>query len=151
MDTKDADKKLCPSAALDEDAYLLGLVGADHRVRYVENPIRIGAEFVSNAERGNDAETRFRFAAPCVKCDCAQWKNNQCNVAKIAVEAMRVPTEKEAAPKCGIRSQCRWYAQESVKACYVCSKVVTHMPREIAESETEAMAPVVKRLSEEQV
>lgn len=91
---------------------------------YVTPPLPVDAEFVERvAQTGGAAEQRFRFSEPCIEHGCQQWTGEACGLIDRLLE-----TGTAAAtdlPACGIRSRCRWFAQERERACAVCPLVVT--------------------------
>jgi hypothetical protein len=138
---RDEEAKTCPSALCEEDALLLGVVGPDGTVAYVQPPTRVSAEFVGRARALGHPERRFRFASRCVEAGCPQWTGRGCGVVDIAIGT--APTEPappgpgaretngpgsvpgtEGLPACVIRRSCRWYAQRGAAACAVCPLVV---------------------------
>ena len=69
----------------------------------------------------------FRFAATCVKGECRHWRSGtdgaegRCSL----VERVVAQYPEVGLQPCGIRSACRWFAQEGPAACRVCPGVVT--------------------------
>jgi hypothetical protein len=123
--------KACPSALCRENALLLGVVGPDGVLAYVQPPTRIGAEFVSAARELGRPERRFRFSDACVEGACPQWTGSGCGVIDIAIgPAPDKPAAEDSAraekglPACAIRRSCRWYAQRGAAACQVCPAIV---------------------------
>ncbi len=123
--------KACPSALCQENALLLGVVGPDGVLAYIQPPTRIGTEFVSRARELGHPERRFRFSDTCVEGACPQWTGSGCGVIDIAIgPAPDKPETGDAAqpgkslPACVIRHSCRWYAQRGAAACRVCPAIV---------------------------
>jgi len=125
---KPEEEQFCPSARCEEDAILLGIVGANGIVGYVTPQITIDADFVREARRGRIPETRFRFAQPCIESRCAQWADSHCGLINRVLEFSEGKSIAEASrgplPKCVIRPLCRWFAQEGDKACAVCPVII---------------------------
>jgi hypothetical protein len=123
--SQEADK-LCPSAPCTADAILLGRVGRDRRVRYLPYRMEVGETFVTEAAKGPRPETRFRFASSCVEGSCKQWKDGRCGIADLAVELLKdAVSEANPLPRCSIRLDCRWFAQNGPAACRSCPLVTT--------------------------
>ncbi len=124
-------EKMCPSGRCREGTILLGIVGANGVLGYVEPVMRIDTEFVERAQQGRNPEARFRFAEPCVEQKCAQWAGCRCGVIEQVLqsrEGARIVREASGPlPSCVIRSSCRWFAQTGPQACAVCPHVV-HTP-----------------------
>lgn len=113
----------CPSYTCQPGARLVGVVGPDGRLRYLHHAPSIDETFVQIAERGRAPELRFRFAGACVKCKCRNWEDGACGVVE---RAIRKDTEvsNKVLPACGIRRDCRWFAQRGTAACTVCPEIV---------------------------
>ncbi|HEY1917021.1 MAG TPA: hypothetical protein VGH27_15735 [Streptosporangiaceae bacterium] len=135
------DATSCPSALCEQDALLLGVVGADGTVGYVQPAIRISADFVAQAQACGHPERSFRFAGPCREAGCPQWTGQGCGVIDVVIGSK--PADGPAAspgtagggadrrgaatarlPACGIRRTCRWFAQHGAAACAVCPLIV---------------------------
>lgn len=66
----------------------------------------------------------FKIAAPCIKSDCKNWRDDKkCN---LAVHASNSGTPHERLPACRIRKECLWWEQEGKNACYRCKTWVTN-------------------------
>lgn len=117
---------LCPSSTCHEGALLIALLGEDGRLGYLRPPIPIDEQFIQAAERYGDPESRFRFAGSCVKDSCKHWGGGHCTLVGRLSEAMRRTGSKPSSglPRCGIRNECRWFAQDGPRACEVCPIVV---------------------------
>lgn len=116
----------CPSAPHDwEGAKLLGVVtGSVERpqVRYT-GPTKVTPELLKLAEPAHPEEV-FRFTAPCRESRCSFFRDGRCGVGEAAVAGL--PEEKTSIlPSCGIRRECRWWAEHGAAACRRCSLVVT--------------------------
>ncbi len=118
------DERLCPSARAEEGAKLIGIVQGDGTVGIMGRPLTIDAAFLEKARKGRALEKRFRFASPCMKSDCRHWAGGRCGVIDRVLEM--APPDDEGSPRpCGIRADCRWFAQIGARACAVCDLVVT--------------------------
>ena len=129
-------KPLCPSFKCVDKALLIGIIGADGKVNYVNPAPTVNPEFVEVASQGRPPEQRFRFAAPCVTSSCAHWSGARCGVVDLALSVAESSPEDPAAsseplPRCAIRSQCRWFAQRGRDACRVCPSVFNYQPAEV--------------------
>jgi hypothetical protein len=115
---------LCPSARCADGVLLLGIIGVDGRVFYIDPALRIDEDFVKNAEKGRAPEKRFRFAAPCMESNCTHWTGDKCGVidrARSAAETTRDGIGLSAPlSSCSVRPKCRWFAQAGAAACSVC-------------------------------
>lgn len=135
------DERLCPSAPAADGAILLGVVGADGQVGYVQPLLTIDADFLDRARSKGAPEERFRFASPCVESGCGYWTGSACGVIEQVLQRHAVGDlpAAEDLPHCMIRSACRWYAQAGRDACGVCPFVIT---KQGASGDTERMATV---------
>jgi hypothetical protein len=125
----DSNKRppLCPSSRCEEEAQLLGFV-QEETVTFVDHNIRVDEDFIRDAPLGYKPETLFRFANTCQGKRCAQWTGQECGVIGRILRQIDVTetiTTSNELPKCGIRSNCRWYDQEGAKACKVCYMIIT--------------------------
>lgn len=121
--------KLCPSSCAEPGATLLGAVAPGGRVLYLTPRTLVDAEFIEAAKQGRAPEKRFRFAGPCVTSGCVFWGEKGCGVAEAAVAGGPVS---DRLPRCSIRAECRWFAQEGVAVCYACPGVVTDVSEALA-------------------
>jgi hypothetical protein len=67
----------------------------------------------------------FRFAAPCANGSCQHFDapGQSCRLAAKTVQL--APVVVHQLPRCGWRSDCRWWQQEGASACQRCPQVVT--------------------------
>ena len=121
------EHKSCPSSTCSEDAVLLGKVKQDGTVGFLQNKMQLDAAAVAEFQKMGEPERRFRFSSPCVQKGCGQWSNGKCGVIKEVLNAFADANLPQDAPKCIIRSSCRWFHQEGVQACYACSFVITDL------------------------
>jgi hypothetical protein len=125
------EQLLCPSARCGEGALLVGIIGPDGKIGYVNPALPIDKKFVERSRGGRGPEQRFRFAAPCQKSGCVHWSGTRCGVidqARAASEATQTGNDSlDLLPRCGIRRQCRWFAQSGLDACSVCPFVFNYV------------------------
>ncbi len=122
----DADKT-CPSARAAAGATLLGVKGADGRIKHMRTPMVVDAGFVAAASTQGPPEARMRFASPCQTSGCAQWTGSRCGIIDEVLQHLAADPAPQRAtlPACAIRSTCRWHGQSGDSACYACDLVVT--------------------------
>jgi hypothetical protein len=120
----DGQQLLCPSARCDEGALLVGIIGIEGKVAYVSPAPRVDNEFIEEAQSAGAPEQRFRFAAPCRESGCVHCTGTRCGVIDAALAAAEAAQTRQCAssplPRCGIRTQCRWFAQTGSNACATC-------------------------------
>jgi hypothetical protein len=142
--------KSCPSALCEEGALLLGVVGPEGTVGYVQPPTPVSEDFVRQAQERGHPERSFRFSGPCREGACPQWTGQGCGVIDIVIGSKPadpvltgagmpapagagLPTLTGAGlpapagaglPACGIRRTCRWFAQRGADACAVCPMII---------------------------
>jgi hypothetical protein len=126
------DKQLlCPSARCGEGALLVGIIGPDGKIGYVSPALPVDEKFVEQTRAGRPPEQRFRFAAPCQESGCVHWMGTRCGVIDQARAAAEVTQTGRASsnslPRCGIRRQCRWFAQAGSDACFACPFVFNYV------------------------
>jgi hypothetical protein len=106
------------------DAEVFGVVMgtvAQPRVAYLARsvPVSLVAERVS----GSDATRVLRHAAACEESSCVHFNGMTCALgARIANDLEAVVT---VLPRCGIRSGCRWFAEQGGDVRLRCPQVVT--------------------------
>jgi len=120
----DSQRLLCPSAHCEEGALLVGVIGAEGKIAYINPALPVDKSFRERAFTGRTPEHRFRFAATCQESGCMHWTGTRCGVIDQAIEAAEATKNRECVskplPKCGIRMQCRWFAQRGSYACGTC-------------------------------
>lgn len=125
---------LCPSVKCTIGAFLLGTIGADGRVGYINPAPRVDEEFVELSRQGRTPEHRFRFAAACAQAACDHWTHAKCGVVDHAISAAKTlehdATSQDTLPRCAIRAECRWFAQRKRDACFVCPLVFNYSRRD---------------------
>ncbi|URN18446.1 MULTISPECIES: hypothetical protein [Streptomyces] len=123
--------RLCPSSTCHEGAVVIGVLGEDGRLGYLRPAVPVDEGFVGAARRLGDPESRFRFAGACVRESCEHWSDRRCGLVGRLADAARQRGIGPAAepPRCAVRAECRWFAQEGRSACSVCP-VVVYRPTE---------------------
>lgn len=116
--------RTCPSARCAPGNRLLGVIGADGRMRALRTPLPVDDAFAAEAARAGRPEARMRFAGTCVEAGCAQWTGAGCGVIERVLDLL-APDAPAALPPCAIRGQCRWFGQRGGQACAACADVVT--------------------------
>ncbi|QDL91151.1 hypothetical protein FDP22_04760 [Paroceanicella profunda] len=107
------------------DALLIGVVDETGHVGLLGRPLPVDAAFLAatRARSVHSPEARFRFAGGCVEGRCRQWTGRRCGlIARLVEDA--APAGAALRP-CGIRADCRWFAEQGPSACAVCPEVVT--------------------------
>lgn len=122
---------LCPSHSCKTGTIMLGIVMRDGRVAFSSDQLVVTDEFVKIASEGRAPEKRFRFAGPCVKTGCGQWKEGRCGVIDSVMKYAASDYNEAELPACSIRPQCRWFGQNGAQACSVCPDVITDTREEI--------------------
>lgn len=118
--------KTCPSSRCAEGALLLGTVRGDGTIAFADEPRVVSPAFVEAALETGEPEKRFRFAGPCAANQCRQWAGGKCSVPDTVARLLADFQHEQNAPMhCAIRSECRWFAQESYAACALCPLVTT--------------------------
>ncbi len=137
------ETKLCPSAPAAEGAILLGVVGPDGAIGYIQPALTVDTDFLQSAARGRPAEERFRFSSPCVEAKCGYWTGDACGVIEqVLGEQNKQHVPKAAAlPHCSIRRACRWFAQAGPRACSACPYVITRQSPAGAQVKLAAIPP----------
>ena len=119
-------KKLCPSARPDmPGAKIIGVVRHDHEtpaVDYFAEAVDVTAELLRLAAPVEPMEI-YRFAADCQEGACSHWARSECSLIERVADL--VPAASLVLPPCGIRPECRWFAQRRAAACRRCPEVVT--------------------------
>lgn len=129
---RDGDTQLlCPSARCGEGALLVGIIGAEGKIGYISPSFPVDKKFIEQTRTGRAPEQRFRFAALCQESGCVHWTGTRCGVidqARAAAERTQTGRDSsESLPRCGIRRQCRWFAQDGSDACSVCPFVFNYV------------------------
>lgn len=93
-------------------------------MEFLGEPLPVNEEFIQIATKGRSVGQRFRFAGPCLKAGCAQWRDGGCSVAAETMTRAQTTAAPAQLPDCGIRASCRWYAQEGAVICTACPEVL---------------------------
>lgn len=116
---------LCPSAQPQmDDAVAIGVIdrsGASPEVAYLEHPVSVTNELLEMTQPLKPTEV-LRFAAPCQKSACSHW-DGSCKLVTRIVQL--IPAASLSLPRCHVRTECRWFAQEGRHACRRCPNIVT--------------------------
>ncbi len=127
--------KTCPSAQCAPGAQLLGVQGADGRIKFARTRMSVTAEFVEQARAHGEPEAHMRFAAPCAEGRCSQWTGSVCGLIERVMAHIEdtAPGKRGTAVRpCPIRAECRWYSQVGAEACSACDLVVRQPSQEVA-------------------
>ena len=114
----------CPSYHALPGAELFGVMNDNNEISFLSHPIKIDADFISEASKKGEIENRFRFTGKCAQDKCQQWKDNKCSLSQLTLDTFDESDKSSELPPCPIRVNCRWYLQEGESICYLCSKVV---------------------------
>jgi hypothetical protein len=118
--------RACPSSSLEHATHLVGIVRDDGRIAYISPALPLTPEFKASAAAAGEPERRLRVAGACVEEACIQWDGVGCGLADRLVAQVGGRAGVDRVPACGIRRDCRWFAQRGVAACKVCPVVVTN-------------------------
>ena len=146
MDSGEHNPRTCPSSPLHKRANVLGLVRRSGRVHFLGEPLPVHEEFIQIAGKGRSVGQRFRFSGPCLKSGCGQWRDGSCSVAAETMSRAQPEastSEHPELPECGIRTTCRWFAQEGATICRACPEVLydgTFVPTSDGDGEEEDRA-----------
>jgi hypothetical protein len=119
-------ERLCPSAQpTAPGAVALGVVdhtGTAPEVAYLDEPVPVSESLLALAEPLRPTEL-FRFAARCERSACRHWTGATCSLAARIVE--QLPVASSELPRCTVRADCRWFAEQGRTACLRCPQIVT--------------------------
>ena len=118
---------LCPSTNAENAIQVIGVVQrVDDQhcgtVAYAAGPVAFTNELRAVTAPVDAAEV-LRLAGPCAEQRCAHYANDRCSLGERAVSEL--PPVVQRAPRCSIRSHCRWYAEQGIAACLRCPGIVT--------------------------
>ena len=121
------DDKMCPSTPATSATVLLGVVMTSGRLAYATPTIPAEAVMQATDDNERPLEAKYRFAGPCVESRCGYWSGNHCGLGARLAESYAGLTDDVAGhlPRCAIRAQCRWFAEQGAAACAACPLVVT--------------------------
>ncbi|MGK5543274.1 hypothetical protein ACSNOH_00745 [Streptomyces sp. URMC 127] len=105
---------------------LIAVLGEDGRLGYVRPAMPVDEQFIEACAGHGDPESRFRFADSCAQDACEHWSGRHCSLVGRLVAARHEAGQEhdDGLPRCGIRAECRWFAQDGRRACGVCPLVV---------------------------
>lgn len=118
---------LCPSTSAANATLVIGVVQRDEtdgraQVAYAAGPAAFDDELRALTGPVDPAEV-LRLAGPCAESGCAHYVDDCCSLGeRVAAE---LPLVVQRAPRCSIRSRCRWYAEQGIAACRRCPGIVT--------------------------
>lgn len=116
----------CPSARPElTDGVIFGVVtgtATEPMVRYLNQQLPITADTLAQCAPVEPTEV-LRFAAPCARHRCLHFDGAECGLARRTVQLVQVAVP--TMPRCAIRPNCLWFAQEGRLACLRCPSVVT--------------------------
>jgi hypothetical protein len=121
---------LCPSAPANAaDAQVFAVIGGSPdmpEVQYLDQVVPLSAELAASVAPAWPTEV-FRLSSACAQGpDC--WHFDEARSAcRLAIRTVRLaPVAVHRPPRCAIRAQCQWWAQEGVSGCLRCPQVVTN-------------------------
>lgn len=121
---------LCPSAQHDTPgARVFAVVGgtpSEPELSYLDEALPMSPELVALAAPVTPAEV-FRIAGHCAQSRaCMHWADDDSR-CRLALRTVRLaPVVVKKPPRCAIRSECQWWAQEGLSGCLRCPQVLTH-------------------------
>ena len=127
---KNKESVLCPSSRAQKGARLLGVRQEDGRMAILPQPLLINDSFIEEANKHSHAEQQFRFTNKCIESGCKQWTGNRCGVADTIIAVINDLVTGDELPVCAIRTKCRWFKQNGVESCKICSFVITETTSE---------------------
>lgn len=124
----------CPSAPCAPGARLIGMRGADGRIKNLRQSLEIDQDFIARASAQGQPEARMRFSSPCVEGKCSQWTGHKCGVIEnVLARLADASPAADKLPPCSIRGDCRWFKQRGAAACHACDLVITDQTSVAAE------------------
>jgi len=117
---------LCPSAhTTAQGARLFGVQVTDpdgrRQLAYLKQAQPVTDEILERA--GAHSHQVLRVAAHCIEGQCPHWNGQGCTLATRVATMM--PRAVSGMPRCAIRPNCVWFAQEGPAACLRCPQVAT--------------------------
>jgi hypothetical protein len=94
------------------------------RTAYLDHPVEATPEVLGMAGPVPPTQV-LRLAATCEESRCSHFDGTDCRLATRIVQLL--PPVVGRLPRCAIRADCRWFAQEGRAACLRCPQVVTEM------------------------
>ncbi|WP_143686849.1 hypothetical protein [Streptomyces sp. TLI_171] len=122
-------ERACPSASCTPGAALLGVATPAGRLAFLPVPLVVDRDLAEQLRGPGRAESRYRFTGPCAEGGCPQWTGSGCEVIDHVLDG---PVDRPAGagdplPACGIRADCRWFAQRGADACRACPTLVADL------------------------
>ncbi len=116
----------CPSAQPNmRGAKVLGVVERHNErleILYLDRLAPVSPDLL--ALTGDVEPTKiFRVAAMCAENRCQHFDGDRCRLAQRIVQLL--PPVVDQLPRCSIRADCRWYAEEGAAACRRCPQIMT--------------------------
>ena len=119
-------ERMCPSTSVENSTVFLGMITPARKVAYVTPQIPIDSVRDTLDDTAGELERRYRFAGPCVTSKCGFWTGRHCGLGAKLVESYQDTGGPSLdLPRCSIRHDCRWFAEQGPAACSPCSYVVT--------------------------
>jgi hypothetical protein len=121
-----AGPALCPSAhATAQGARLFGVQvtspDGKRQLAYLPEAQPVTHQILERA--GPAAHLALRVAAHCIEGACPHWNGAGCTLATRVATMM--PQAVSGMPRCAIRPNCLWFAQEGPAACLRCPQIAT--------------------------
>lgn len=121
------ERALCPSAPCRPGAALIGIVGADGSIGFLDEPLAVTPRLAASLAAHGEPERHVRCAAPCARHACRNWSGRQCDLPA-RVMADLAASEAAPLPTCAIRDGCTWFRADGPRICHACRFVVTNRP-----------------------
>jgi len=118
---------MCPSTPVANATVFLGMVTPRQRIAYVTPEVAVDAHLLETLDGGaGSLESRYRFAGPCVEQGCGFWGGTRCELgARLTDSYAELDADDPELPRCAIRKDCRWFAEQRARACAACPHVIT--------------------------
>jgi hypothetical protein len=107
----------CPSTDITESTHVLGVVGRDGKVKFLEKLLplpRVARDEITM----NDLRDQVRLTGLCIQKDCAHWKGI-CGVGKALTDLKT----SSGGSYCDLKLRCRWLLENGPEICSVCQFV----------------------------
>ncbi|MBB5868347.1 hypothetical protein F4553_001726 [Allocatelliglobosispora scoriae] len=118
--------RMCPSTPAGNATVFLGMITPMGKVAYITPEVPAETVLSGMDDSAGPLEASYRFAGPCVTSRCGFWTGEHCGLGATLVESYQASGGEEVdLPKCAIRRNCRWFAEQGPAACSPCSYVVT--------------------------
>jgi hypothetical protein len=121
---------LCPSASRDSATVVLGVAMTTGEIAYASPRVTASPDLLAALSAGlASLESRYRLAGPCAEARCGFWSGTGCSLGEELARSFaishRSPDAADVMPKCSIRAECRWFAEQGRAACHACPHVIT--------------------------